>query len=59
MNQKTRKKLDKLIRKIRLNVNDIENRISKGQSVHMQRIAEIEWYVKKLDKILWKAQRIT
>ena len=58
MKNKHRKRIDKLIEETRLNLNHIENQLSKGLVVHMQRVTEMECDVKELDKILWKTQGV-
>jgi archaellum component FlaC len=57
MKKKTKKKVNTLVEKIRINLNHIESQLSRGLCVHMQRVTEIEEDVKKLDKLLWKDRK--
>jgi len=56
MNKKKRKEIEELVKSIRLNLNHVENQLSKGLSIHKQRVTEMECDVRKMDKILWKIE---
>ena len=58
MKKKKRKEIEELVKNIRLNLNHVENQLSKGLSVHKQRVTEMECDVRKMDKILWKIEGV-
>jgi hypothetical protein len=57
MKPKTKKKVYKLMAKIQQGINDIDKQISKGLTVHMQRVIEMECTVAELNDLLWEIQK--